>query len=56
MPSDGGYSAICWTLWKFRNGMIFDNNKMDDPSTLVNLFLKWLHDLNILQKKKTCYN
>lgn len=30
--------------------MIFDNNRVDDPCTPVNLFLKWLHDWKILQK------
>lgn len=45
-----GISTICWTLWKFRNGVVFDNNRVDDPCTPVNLFLKWLRDWNILQR------
>ena len=45
-----GISAICWTIWKLRNSVIFDNNRVNDPCVPVNLLLKNLHDWNLLQK------
>ena len=45
-----GISAICWTIWKLRNNVIFDNNRVNDPCVPVNLLLKNLHDWNLLQK------
>ena len=45
-----GISAIWWTIWKPRNGVVFDNNRVNDPCVPVNLLLKNLHDWNILQK------
>ena len=45
-----GISAICWTIWKLRNSVVFDNNMINDPRVPVNLLLKNLHDWNILQK------
>ena len=45
-----GISAICWTIWKLRNSVVFDNNRVNDPCIPVNLLLKNLYDWNILQK------
>ena len=39
-----GTSAICWTIWKLRNSVVFDNNRINDPYVPVNLLLKNLHD------------
>lgn len=39
-----GISAICWTIWKLRNGAIFDKNKVSDPCVPVNLIIRLLHD------------
>ena len=44
-----GVSAICWTIWKLRNSVIFDNNRVNDPCVPVTLFIKNLNDWNILQ-------
>ena len=44
-----GISAICWTIWKLRNNIIFYNNRVNDPCVPVNLFLKNLNDWNVLQ-------
>ena len=44
-----GISAICWTIWKLRNSIIFYNNRVNDPCIPVNLLLKNLHDWNVLQ-------
>ena len=44
-----GHSAILWTVWKLRNSIVFDNNKVTDPCTHVSLIVKWLHDWIFLQ-------
>lgn len=44
-----GIAAIFWTIWKLRNGVVFDNNKLSDPCVPVNMLIKMLHDWLVLQ-------
>lgn len=47
-----GISALFWTLWKCRNGVIFDNKFFTDPMTLIKLMCRWILDWSILQIKE----
>ena len=45
-----GSYAIVWNMWKLRNKVVFENNRVSDPCVRVNLIVKHLHDWNVLQK------
>uniref|UniRef100_A0A452YGX2 Uncharacterized protein n=1 Tax=Aegilops tauschii subsp. strangulata TaxID=200361 RepID=A0A452YGX2_AEGTS len=44
-----GISAICWALWKARNGVIFENKRISDPMTIIKAMTHWMVDWSILQ-------
>lgn len=40
-----------WTLWKCRNGIIFDSKLYNDPMILIKLICFWIVGGSILQIK-----
>lgn len=45
-----GTSALCWSLWKARNAICFQNKFPGDPTNLVFSLCYWLDSWSILQK------
>lgn len=46
-----GIFAVFWTLWKCRNGIIFDSKLYNDPMILIKLICFWIVGGSILQIK-----
>jgi hypothetical protein len=47
-----GTSALFWAIWKSRNGIIFENKRINDPFYIIKLMSHWLIDWSILQTKE----
>lgn len=45
-----GLSAVCWSIWKARNLLCFQNKNLGDPSKLVFSVCYWLDNWAALQK------
>lgn len=45
-----GATALCWSIWLSRNGVIFDNKMVSSPLQAITLVTRWLCTLAILHK------
>lgn len=44
-----GVSSVFWTVWRWGNSIVSDNNEISDPCVLVNMNARWINDWNYLQ-------
>ena len=44
-------SATLWVIWRCRNDVIFDREKISDPMEIVKMLCGWISDWAILQKR-----
>lgn len=45
-----GTTALCWSIWLSRNGVIFDNKMVSSPLQVITLVTRWLHTWAILHQ------
>ncbi len=45
-----GATALCWSIWLSRDGVIFDNKMVSSPLQVITLVIRWLRTWAILQQ------
>ena len=45
-----GVSALCWSIWLYRNDVVFDNKNLTNPLQVILLSGSWLNAWAMLQK------
>ena len=45
-----GATALCWSIWLSRNGVIFDNKMVSSPLQVITLVTRWLRTWAILHQ------